>query len=178
MFPSPKLDKLLGNLLSLPWLRIDVPDAPLPFYQRSLEIPEYHDSFVKHLPETTALYTPFWLAELRPPDANEIRFHVPEEMFYGSGEGDTPIPRLCEYLNGYDVIHIESRNLFCYPALTESIQYEKGVWIERQANLPQRPAVGLRYFTRLHVRTRWFAAKEASKSVGLLLRRSGASQLS
>ncbi len=134
VFPDPKLDKLLANLLDLPWLRVEIPDSPFPIYSRSLEIPEYQVSFTKHLPETTALYTPFWLSEVKPPDVNEIRFHLPEEAFYGEVDIRTPIPRLSEFLRRHNVVHIESNNILCYPAQQNSVSYEKGVFIERKDN--------------------------------------------
>jgi hypothetical protein len=64
LFPPPANDKILGNLLSLPRIKVDNPDPPFPFYLRSLEIPEYQDSLVKHLPTRAALYSKIWLSEI------------------------------------------------------------------------------------------------------------------
>jgi hypothetical protein len=134
VFPGPEHDKLLGNLLDLPWTRIEAPNHPFPVYWRSLEIPEYQVSFVKHLPATTALYTPFWLSEIEPSAANEIWLHVPEETFYGSLPINEPLPRLSEYLRQNEITNIESKELICYPALPNNVTYQKGVSIRRKAD--------------------------------------------
>ena len=133
IFPDPKHDKLLANRLDLPWIRIDVPNPPLPAYRRSLEIPEYQVTFVKHLPPTTALYTPFWLSEVEPSSPSEIWMHVPEEIFYGNILTDRPLPRLSNYLRQSEIINIESKQLICHPAIRNNVTYEKGISIRRKA---------------------------------------------
>lgn len=132
IFPDPKHDKLLQNLLDLPWDRIDIPNPPFPAYRRSLEIPEYQVSLPKHLPPTTALYTPFWFSEVGELATNEIWFHVPEETFYSNMKINKPLPRLSEYLRENDVVNIECRELICNPPTANNVSYQKGISI-RQA---------------------------------------------
>lgn len=131
LFPPPEQDKLLENLLSLPRERMEYDGLPFPFYRRSLDIPEYQDSFVKHLPVTTALFAPFWLSETEPPETNELWIHVPEETFYGHTRLDQPLPRLSEILHQNDITNIESKNLICYPGVPKSTTFEKGVSVRR-----------------------------------------------
>lgn len=52
VFPGRNDDYILKSLLELPWYKgqsNDI-DFPIPFYRRSLEIPEYDSTFIKHLP--------------------------------------------------------------------------------------------------------------------------------
>lgn len=133
IFPGPERDKLLENLLSLPWEQIEVPAPIFPAYKRTLEIPEYQGSYPKHLPNTMALYTPLWLSDIEPPKAGEIWFRVSDEIFYGKPEVGKPLPRLSEYLLANDIVNIESRGLICYPAVNASVTYGKGVSIRHCA---------------------------------------------
>lgn len=133
VFPSPEEDQLLANLLGLPRLRIPLPGAPFPFYQRSLDIPEYQDSFTKHLPPSTALYTPFWISDAVAESGNETWIHVPEEAFYGNIEIGEPTPRVCEFLTLNAVTNFETDELICYPTMDNNITYEKGISIRRKA---------------------------------------------
>jgi hypothetical protein len=131
IFPPPSEDKLLQNLLDLPWLLIDVPNPPFPFYRRSLEIPEYQVAVPKHLPPTAALYSPFWLSDAIVSDPNEIWIRAPEELFYYNTETDRPIPRLSGYLRESGIVNIETKGLLCYPAYTRTVSYAKGISIRK-----------------------------------------------
>ena len=132
LFPAPSDDVLLKNLLALPWLRLPLDSkAPFPFYRRDLGIPEYQHSLVKHLPPSTALFTPFWTSDIRPLLKGEISIRAPEEVFYGSVDVAVPIPRLAGYLREANVVQIESANLISYPIVPGTTDYAKGVWIER-----------------------------------------------
>jgi hypothetical protein len=131
LFPSPDQDRMLNSLLSLPRQQIKQDDQPFPLYRRSLDIPEYQDSFVKHLPVTTALFTPFWLSDVVAAQGNEMSIHVPEELFYSNCRIDQPLPQLSKILRQNDVTNIETKELICYPPLPNSVSYEKGVSIRR-----------------------------------------------
>lgn len=131
VFPPPSQDQLLRNLLDLPWLSIDIPNPLFPAYSRSLEIPEYQVAVPKHLPPTTALYSPFWLSDAIASDPNEIWFRVPEELFYAHPEVDASLSRLSTYLRQHDIVNIETRGLICYPAQAHTMSYEKGISIRR-----------------------------------------------
>jgi hypothetical protein len=136
VFPPPEDDKLLANLLNLPLHLIDVPNPLFPAYSRSLEIPEYQETIPKHLPPTTALYSPFWLSDVLDNNQNEVCLHVPEEIFYASIQIGAPIPRICEYIRQSDVTNIETNELICYPAIPHTTTYEKGISIRKdQGNL-------------------------------------------
>jgi len=134
LFPGPDVDGLLGNLLDLPWLEMQIPNPMFPTYRRSLEIPEYQESYVKHLPATTALYSAFWLSESQQSKPEVVWIQVPEETFYGHTEIGLPLPRLAEYLRQNEVVHIESEGLICYPAVPNNTTYDKGISIRRGAD--------------------------------------------
>jgi hypothetical protein len=127
LFPGPDKDKMLEQLLNLPRIKLDVPEAPLPFFLRSLEIPEYQDSFVKHLPPTVVLASPLWVSDtVQKPDDN-LWLRVEEDTFYGFAEIDKPMPRLCAYFRENPVTHIETDGLICFPVVDGSRTYEKGI---------------------------------------------------
>jgi hypothetical protein len=130
IFPGPEDDKILANMLSLPW-SLAGGLTSMKFYRRSLQIPDYHVTFVKHLPPTTTLYSPFWLEEMNETSRNEVHLHVPEEVFYSVTDIDQPIPCLLSKLNHHNILLLESRNLICQPAVPENTTYDKGVRIER-----------------------------------------------
>lgn len=134
VFPTPENDKLLENLLTLPWISIDGVDPDLPIFRRSLEIPDYHSSFVKHLPSTTTLYTPFWLADVVESQPKEIWLHVPEACFYGVAELDTPVTNLISLLQDNDVLNLECSNLICYPNIHDKSSYQKGISIRKRSD--------------------------------------------
>ncbi len=147
LFPSPRDDALLANLLDLPWLKMpSPPGAPFPFYQRSLEIPEYHDSYKKHLPPTATLYTPIWLSDMRSPEAGELNIRVPETAFYAHPDGGGGMPQLAKLLEENHLLQIESEGLICYPALPNSLRREKGIWVQRKgASLVEVSGVSIDY---------------------------------
>ena len=131
IFPPPSQDQLLQNLLDLPWLLIDVPNPPFPFYRRSLEIPEYQVAVPKHLAPATTLYSPFWLSDAIVSEPHEIWIRVPEELFYAHTETDKPIPLLSSYMRQNDIVNIETNGLLCYPANARTISYERGISIRK-----------------------------------------------
>jgi hypothetical protein len=147
LFPSPVNDKIFANLLSLPRIGIEFPNQPppFPFYLRSLEIPEYQDSFVKHLPIKTALYSKFRLSEIMPGANDELWLRVPEETFYGDIGTGKPLPRLSEFVRANDVTNIESEGLICLPGVKDSISYEKGISLRRNGNMVEVCGISVDY---------------------------------
>jgi hypothetical protein len=136
MFPPPEIDTILETLLSLPRIKADLPEQTFHFYLRSLEIPEYQNSFVKHLPARTALYSKIWLSEIETPMSNEgLWLHVPEETFYANMGHDLPLPRLSEIIRANDVTNIESEGLICLPGVKDDISYEKGISLRRSGTM-------------------------------------------
>jgi hypothetical protein len=97
---------------------------------RSLEIPEYQDSFEKHLPTTTVLADLFWPSDRVEQLSDGLCIRVPEDIFYGAlpiGE----MPRLLPLLEANPITHVETENLICLPVMENSITYEKGLAIRR-----------------------------------------------
>jgi hypothetical protein len=118
---------MLQNLLSLPRVKIAMPNSPFPFYLRSLEIPEYQDSFVKHLPIATTLASSLWLSDVTKNADRELWLRVQEDTFYGHTETTKPLPRLSTYFRDNAVTNIETDGLICYPAREAAPTYEKGI---------------------------------------------------
>jgi hypothetical protein len=113
VFPGPDKDMMLENLLSLPRIKIAMPSLPFPIYLRSLEIPEYHDSFVKHLPVTTTLASSLWLSDVTENADRELWLRVEEDTFYGHTETGKPLSRLSAYFRENAVTNIETDGLIC-----------------------------------------------------------------
>ncbi len=70
IFPSTVEDPILNALLSLPWREIKEawdPDFPIPWFKRTLSLPEYQDSFVKIAWPHTAFFRGTRLSERKRP---------------------------------------------------------------------------------------------------------------
>jgi hypothetical protein len=145
VFPSPDDDKILGNMLRLPRIKIDMPNPPVPFYLRSLEIPEYQDSYVHHLPLSTVLYSKMWLSEATAEAKKEFWLHVPEETFYGDIGTDGALPKLCELFRAHEVTNIETSGLICLPAWENRATFEKGISIRRRQNMVEVCGIAVDY---------------------------------
>ena len=127
IFTPPSVDHLLKNLLSLPRMKIGEV-VTIPVYVRSLEIPEYQDSFVKRLDPTTALSEQFWLSETIPPEEAGLVFRVSESAFYGNAKVGK-LSNLAPYLKENPLIHIETNGLICYSFQPGNDSYNKGISI-------------------------------------------------
>lgn len=134
LFPGPDHDATLRQLLSLPRMKIVIDDAPFPFYLRSLDIPEYQDSFVKHLPPSTVLASQFWLSDIVKQANSHLWLRVEEDTFYGHAAHDVPMPRLLAYVRENPMVHIETNGLVCFPIIEGSRTYEKGLLIRTVSN--------------------------------------------
>ena len=131
LFPGPDKDKMLDHLLSLPRIRLHTPGAPFPYFSRSLDIPEYQDSFVKHLPTTSALAAPLWVSDKVTNANNSLWLRVQEETFYGVTDANVEMPRLAAYFRDNVVTHIETDGLICFPMVEGSSTYDKGIVVRR-----------------------------------------------
>ncbi|MFH1344588.1 MAG: hypothetical protein ABIL01_25815 [Pseudomonadota bacterium] len=129
LFPGPEKDKTLEHLLALPRMKIDMPGSPFPFYLRSLEIPEYQDSFVKHLPLTTALASRLWMSEVTDNASGELWLRVEEALFHGHTDTNVPLTRVSAYIRENPVTNVEIDGLICHPARPGNQTYEKGISI-------------------------------------------------
>jgi hypothetical protein len=134
VFPGPDQDMVLKNFLGLPRSRLDIPDTPLPFYVRSLDIPEYQESFIKHLPPSTVLASPLWLSDIIDDAEQSLWIRVPEDAFYGSTDHNVAMPRLAQYFRDNPITHIETNGVICYPVLEDNETYHKGIAIRRNTD--------------------------------------------
>jgi hypothetical protein len=145
VFPGPDQDGILSHFLSLPRMMLDMPDPMFRTYLRSIEIPEYQDSFVKHLPTSTVLAEEFWPSDAVEAVRDGLCFRVPEEIFYGVVDVG-PMPNLIPYLAQNAVTHIETEKLICLPVSSRSNTYEKGISIRRaESGLYEIGSLGVDY---------------------------------
>jgi hypothetical protein len=131
IFPDSRSDAMLKQFLALPRMKLNVPDPMFPVYVRSLDIPEYQDSFVKILPQNVVLAEEFWPTEKV--DLGGISMRVPEETFYGSIEVG-PLPGLVPYLQANPLIQVETDRLICFPVSEGNDAHDKGMYIRRTAD--------------------------------------------
>jgi hypothetical protein len=129
LFPGPDKDQILQQLLSLPRMKLEVADAPFPFYQRSLEIPEYQDSFEKHLPPSTVLASRLWLSDIVERADAGLWVRVEEDTFYGHTDHDVPMPKVFAILRERPTTHIETDGLICFPVTKDSRTFDKGLLV-------------------------------------------------
>jgi hypothetical protein len=133
LFPPPSDDPILKELLSMPWERIENPEAGIGIYRRSLAIPEYGFHLRKHMPATSAMYRRFWLKDIpRNPEENEIIFHIlcGGALYHGSSPLSYSLPSLTKLLEVCDAAIIEPPSLVYHNSGT---RYGKGVIVRKKS---------------------------------------------
>ena len=135
LFPSSKEDPILRALLGLPWKKVPEPDDKpmIPFFRRALDLPEYHESFVKIAPPSTAFYQGAKVANFGTVDGVEygsIIVAVPEITFFGSA-GQRPLcfPKVRDLLVEHQSVVFEIDELIQHANMSGQVFYQKGVAI-------------------------------------------------
>lgn len=137
VFPDRNDDYILKCLLELPWYKGDTKDIefPIPFYRRSLEIPEYDSKFVKHLPPEITLFNQFWISENRQGEESvfsNIPFYKISEQAYFANTNETfDLSEVNKILENHTGFVIELDGLIKIPELGSSYEYEKGIFVEK-----------------------------------------------
>lgn len=137
LFPSRHHDYIYRLLLSVPFVKMEMPDeekslfdASFGPYRRSIEIPEYDYEFVKINSGNIAFY---WGQMMTPTIefSDAIVVHAPESfMFHVSIDGPIEIENVMYLLRDRRKIVIECKGLLRWPPFHETTTYQKGAFIE------------------------------------------------
>lgn len=130
LFPEPDADPVFSDLLAMPWVRVGPEDDSIPFFKRSLPLPEYKLHVRKHMPPTAAMYRPFWLGDLRDPTDPERLTHVlcGAGIYHGTSSTPSSLPLLTRILESCDGIVVELDGLVYFGGRG---QYVKGVIVKK-----------------------------------------------
>ncbi len=136
IFPDRKNDFILKFLLDLPWIKIQSDsDFPIPAYRRGLEIPEYDSMFVKHLPPSVTLYSPFWVSEKRQGEDTPFSmipfYKIGEHAYFANTNDQFDLTEVNKILVEHDGLAIELDGLIKIPELGDGFEYEKGIFVEK-----------------------------------------------
>lgn len=142
LFPSTKEDPILRALLGLPWKKIEDSAGEvgmIPFFRRALDLPEYHDSFVKIASPGTAFFQGARVADYGSIDGEQfggITVPVPELAIFGSAdEAPLRFPKVMELLGAHRSVAFEIDELIQHITMRGMIIYQKGIIV--RAHEPQ-----------------------------------------
>lgn len=139
LFPTAEEDPILNALLATPWKHIELglDDDGLPAFQRSLDIPEYQDSFRKIASPSTAFF-----AGARVADGVEVAgtsdgttvVQVPEITVFGTADPQPlRFPEIEKLLKQYGCVTFEIPQLLRHTCNVGTPIYQKGVVIWERA---------------------------------------------
>ncbi|MCQ3830188.1 hypothetical protein HXX02_12100 [Microbulbifer elongatus] len=132
VFPSSKEDFILRTLLSLPWEKMNI-DSPIPTFRRGLEIPDYEDNFIKHLPPHVTLYENFWVSDNRhdsdSPFKDLIFYKLPQFSYYANTDKSFDINLVGDALERHGDFVVEIDGLIKIVEAQEEYIYEKGIHV-------------------------------------------------
>ncbi len=142
LFPTSKEDPVLRALLGLPWKKIPDPGdgTMIPFFRRALDLPEYHESFVKIAPPSTAFYKGTKIESLGPIDGvkyEHIIVQVPDIALFGSAEyRPMRFPKVIALLAHHQGVAFEIDDLIQHANMGNRTFYQKGIaLIAHETNL-------------------------------------------
>ncbi|MBV8891621.1 hypothetical protein [Bradyrhizobium sp.] len=134
LFPPTKDDPILRALLGLPWKKINHPEnkVGMPVFQRALDLPEYHDSFVKIASRGTAFFQGARVADRGSIDGERyggIVVQVPEQALFGTADG-VPLyfPKVGELLAEHRSVAFESTSLSSTSTCEAEYFIKRGSW--------------------------------------------------
>lgn len=116
LFPEPDVDPVFSDLLAMPWVRVGPEDDSIPFFRRSLPLPEYKLHVRKHMPSTSAMYRSFWLGDLRDPADPERLTYIlcGAGVYHGTSPKRTSLPLFTQILESCDGVVVEVDGLVYY----------------------------------------------------------------
>lgn len=137
LFPSPAEDPILKALLGLPWEEINAASSlkNLPAFKRTLELPEYHRSFVKIAPAQTAFYRGARILDTQASiDGGRhggIVVEVPDMVLYGSVREARPLlfPMIEKLVEEHGTVAFEAPTLIKHASLGALPLYQKGIGV-------------------------------------------------
>jgi hypothetical protein len=132
VFPSSKEDFVFRTLLSLPWEKMHI-DNPIPTFRRGLEIPDYEDNFIKHLPPHITLYENFWVSDNRDGSDNLFKdlifYKLPQFSYYANTNKYFDIDLVSKALKRHGDFVVEIDGLVRVLEAQEEYVYEKGIHV-------------------------------------------------
>jgi hypothetical protein len=133
LFPSTRDDPILRALLGLPWKRIEHPENKegILVFRRALDLPEYHDSFVKIASPGTAFFQGTRVADRGSIDGGRyggIVVPVPEVTLFGTAD-ERPLrfPKVNELLAEHRSVAFEINELIQHANMRGKVLYQKGI---------------------------------------------------
>lgn len=140
LFPSISEDPILKALLGLPWDEIKIEDGikDLPAFRRTLDLPEYHPSYVKIAPASTAFYRGAKILETQESidggAEGGILVNVPDLVLYGSADRSAPLrfPHIDKLIDEHGTVAFEAGTLIQHAQLGDLPIYQKGVGVLRR----------------------------------------------
>ena len=135
LFPNSSDDPILRALLGLPWKKVPDPDGKpfIPFFRRALDLPEYHESFVKIAPPSTAFYQGATVGNFGTVDGvayEGIVVAVPEIALFGSSDfRPLRYPKVLQLLAEHRSVVFEIDELIQHANMGGQVLYQKGVAI-------------------------------------------------
>ena len=135
LFPSTREDPMLRALLGLPWKKIDHPENTkelgILMFRRALDLPEYHDSFVKIAGPGAAFFLGARVADHGSIDGGKyggIAVRVPEIAIFGTAdEAPLRFPKVSELLAEHRSVAFEIDDLVQHVNMRGKVLYQKGV---------------------------------------------------
>lgn len=140
LFPSISEDPILKALLGLPWDEIKIEDGikDLPAFRRTLDLPEYHPSYVKIAPTSTAFYRGANILETQESidgcAEGGILVSIPDLVLYGSAYRNAPLrfPHIDKLIDEHGTVAFEAGTLIQHAQLGELPIYQKGIGVLRR----------------------------------------------
>lgn len=137
LFPSPAEDPMLKALLGLPWEEIKTASSlpGLPAFKRTLELPEYHPSFVKIAPAQIAFYRGTRILDTQDSVDGDsqggIFVEIPDMVLYGSVQQARPLlfPSIEKLVEENGTVAFEAPVLIKHASLGHLPLYQKGVGV-------------------------------------------------
>jgi hypothetical protein len=133
LFPPREEDPILAALLGLPWKKIEEQekDIGLLFFRRALDLPEYHDSFVKIASRGTAFFQGARAVDRNSIDGDRyggITVPMPEVIIFGTaGEAPLHFPNVAELLGEHRSVAFEIDELVQHATMRGTALYQKGI---------------------------------------------------
>lgn len=140
LFPSSAEDPILRALMGLPWAEIKLDDGLRgpPAFRRTLDLPEYHPSYVKIAPTHTAFYRGTNILDVQDSidGAAEggIVVKIPDLVLYGSASKSAPLhfPHINNLLDENGTVAFEADTLIKLAQRGEFPLYQKGIGVLRR----------------------------------------------
>ncbi|HUX91462.1 MAG TPA: FRG domain-containing protein [Gallionellaceae bacterium] len=139
VFPNRENDFILRCLLNIPWYKIQSAEKfAIPAYRRSLEIPEYDSTYVKHLSPSVTLFNEFWISTDRykegSPFATIPFYKLPEHAYFSNTNDQFDLSKINKLIDEHTGFVIELDGLIKIPELDASYEYEKGIVVQKVEN--------------------------------------------